>query len=158
MATDKSQPRSGLIMKIGVLAVGTLIVVHAALVAYFDAIAHAEERRKLGEARPDALLSLREQERQRLSAGPMPIEKAIQELSSHGRKANPDISPSASRDLAPLQGWAQMPAEVPPEMAVQPTTEAVVDAGAASTGPDAGTAKPRAGDGGKPPAKNPNKP
>jgi hypothetical protein len=116
MAIDKSEPRSGLILKIGVLAVATLVAVHASLVAYFDHIAQAEEHRKFGDVKPEALLSVRASEKERLSSGPVPIEKAMRELATRGRTASPEIVPSASKDLAPLQGWSKMPAEVPPAM------------------------------------------
>jgi hypothetical protein len=117
MATDKSQPRVGLILKIGALAIVTLLVVHATLVAYFDDVAQAEEHRKFGEVKPEALLSVRADERSRLSSGSMPIDKAMQQLAARGRTAaSPDIMPSASKDLAPLQGWTKMPGVVPPAM------------------------------------------
>ncbi len=69
----------------------------------------------------------------------MPIEKAMQTIVAHGRMgASPDIMPSASRDLAPLQGWSKMPAEVPPAMMAAPP--ATVDAGAHAVAPgDAGS-------------------
>ena len=146
MATDKSEPRVGLIFKVGGLSIVTLIVVHSALVSYFDRIARAEEHRKLGEAQPEALLSLRADEKARLASGSMPIEKAMQEVAAKGRKALPDVAPAASRDLTPLQGWQKMPAEVPPEMtAPAPPPPGLAappgDGGAASLATDAGAGK-----------------
>jgi hypothetical protein len=121
MATDKSEPRVGLILKAGVLAIATLLVVHAALVAYFDHIAQAEEHRKFGDTKPEALWSVREAESASLTSGPMPIDKAMQQIAARGRMAaSPDIMPSVSKDTAPLQGWVKMPAHVPVEMTAPP--------------------------------------
>jgi hypothetical protein len=157
MEIEKSGPRVGLILKFGALSVATLIGTHVALVSYFDRLATAEEIRKTGS--PEPLMSLQADEKERLGAGSMPIEKAMQELVARGRMtASPDIMPSASRDVAPLQGWSKMPAEVPPAMMLPPVeppgSAMVADAGAGgpSAAPgDGGGAK--AGDAGSP--KNP---
>ncbi|HEY4013431.1 MAG TPA: hypothetical protein VGM06_08840 [Polyangiaceae bacterium] len=143
MATDKSEPRVGAIFKVGVVSVVTLIGVHAALVAYFDRMARAEELRKLGQATPAALLSLRADERERLSSGPTPIEKAMHEMAAKGRAGVvPDVMPTVSKDLAPLQGWVQMPQAVPGAMTATPRQVPVAappDAGALAA--DGGVAK-----------------
>jgi hypothetical protein len=159
MATDKSEPRIGLIFKVGALAIVTLIATHAALVTYFDRMARGEELRKIGSARPEALMSVRADEKQRLSSGPMPIDKAMDML-KQGRAISPDIMPSASPDTAPMQGWVKMPSEVPmPMMAAQadasapaPSAVAPADAGV-SAKPDAAAA----GDGAPPAPKHPHK-
>ncbi len=161
MATDKSQPRVGLIFKIAVFSIATLVVVHATLVAYFDDVARAEEHRKFGEVKPEALLNMRADERGRLASGAVPIDKAMQQLASRGRMAaSPDIVPSASKDLAPLQGWSKMPAEVPPAMTapepppVLPIADAGFDGGEQKGNkPDRG--RPDGGPAAKPPAKQP---
>jgi hypothetical protein len=150
MATDKSEPRVGLIFKIGFLAIVTLVVVRAALTSYFDQMASAEESRKIGQAVPHALINLRADEDQRLKSGPMPIDQAMQSIVAKGRmNVSPDIVPSASRDIAPLQGWSKLPGEVPPAMTAAPPPET----------PDAG-ASPAATpvDGGAKPAGAPKKP
>src|SRR3974390_2416946 len=117
MQTDSSDPRVGLIFKIGFLSVAVLVGTHLSLTAYFDRMKQAEEYTKIGSIKPDALLSLRDDEKQRLTTGAMPIDKAMQQLTAKGRTgATPDIMPSASRDIAPIQGWMQMPGEVPPAM------------------------------------------
>jgi hypothetical protein len=166
MATDKSPPRTGLILKVAVLAIASLIAIHAGLVAYFDRIAQAEEHRKFGETKPEALLNLRENEKERLTSSPIPIDKAMQELAARGRTAvSPDIMPTASKDTTPLKGWTMMPGEVPPTMMSAETLSAVpvADGGAATTIIDAAApkaTKPDRGrlDGGpasKPPLKTP---
>ncbi len=144
MATDKSEPRVVLIMKIAVFAILALVVIRTALVSYFDKVARAEEQRKVGDLKPEALMNVRADERARLSAGAMPIDKAMHDVAAHGRMAaSPDIMPSASRDLAPLAGWSQMPADVPSAMAAPepqpaPVGSSSVDGGAAGTAVDGG--------------------
>jgi hypothetical protein len=148
MATDKSEPRVGVILKVGALSIGALVAAHATLVAYFDHIAQAEEHRKFGEVKPEALLNLRADEKGRLSSGPMPIDKAMQQIALRGRTAaSPDILPTASRDLAPLQGWVRMPGEVPPAMTAPqaaPGAQPIVDAGAAAFADGAAPKAPKA--------------
>ncbi len=164
MATDKSEPRVGLIVKIGVLSIATLVAVHAGLVAYYDDIAHAEEHRKIGEIKPEALINLHEDEARRLTSGPLPIDKAMQQLAARGRMASPDIAPSASKDVAPLQGWSKMPGEVPPAMTAEPApgpADAKLDGGAGAALVDGAVPKaaperrPDGGPGAKPPPRKP---
>jgi hypothetical protein len=152
MATDKSEPKVGMIAKIAVLCIATLIGVHEGLVAYFDHVAQAEEYRKVGSAKPEALLNAREDEKQRLETGSMPIEKAMQVVMK-GRTASPDIAPSVSKDTAPLQGWSKLPLNVPaammaPEPAPAPSASdsAAPAASAAPSSPPAASASaaPRA--------------
>ena len=132
MATDKSEPKIGLIFSVGLLCVVILVVVHAALTSYFNFALQGEELRKFGEVKPTALLALRAAEKDRLAAGAMPIDKAMEQVARQGRKnAPPEIAPGPSKDLAALTGWSKMPAEVPPAMML-----AEVDAGAPlATGP-----------------------
>jgi hypothetical protein len=121
MATDTTDPRVGLIFRIGLLSIGTLFVIHVGMTSYFDRMAKAEIYKKVGSVQPEALMSLRADEKQRLSAGAMPIERSMQTLAAKGRMgAAPELAPSASKDVAPLQGWMQMPAEVPPTMMEAP--------------------------------------
>jgi|HubBroStandDraft_4_1064222.scaffolds.fasta_scaffold350505_2 hypothetical protein len=154
MALDNTQPKVGAIAQVAILAVATLLFTRVGLLAYFDRMAQAEEYRKWGSLTPEALHSVRNDEKQRLSSGAMPIDKAMQTMATKGRLgASPDIMPasSATKDLAPLQGWARMPAEVPPAMsagpaAPPPATEVVAgDAGAAvpATAPDAAAPEPK---------------
>jgi hypothetical protein len=46
--SDKSEPRVGLILQVGVLAIVTLIATRAVLQAYFDRMERAEITRKIG--------------------------------------------------------------------------------------------------------------
>jgi hypothetical protein len=159
MAIDKSEPRVGLIFRIGFLVVALLIGVRALLNTYFDQIASAEESRKFGQVVPQALVNLRADEEQRLTGGPMPVDRAMQAIVARGRMgASPDIMPSASRDVAPMQGWSKMPIDVPPPMMAPPPESVDAgapalaappgDAGARRMGPDRGA--PAGTDGGTP--------
>jgi hypothetical protein len=155
MATDKSEPRVGLILKVGVLSIALLIGVHAFLVSYFDEVARAEEHRKMGDVKPEALLSARADAKARLNSGAMPIDKAMQQLAQRGRmEASPMLTPSASKDVAPLAGWSKMPSVVPPSMTASepaPNEPPSADGGVvrAAIG-DAGAAKRAKPDGGPP--------
>lgn len=159
MATDKSEPRVALIGKIGVLCLATLIGVHFALVAYFDQAARAEMDRKYGDIKPEALMSVRADEKQRLSSGPVPIDQAMQMLEQKGRMgASPAITPAPETvDVSPMQGWLKMPAQVPaPLMAAASSAAAAQPApsGAPSAAPSASTVPA----GSAPPPPNPKHP
>lgn len=143
MAIDKSEPKVGLIFRIGLLVIVLLAATRALLNSYFDQVATAEEERKVGEAVPSQLLDLRADEEHRLTSGAMPIDKAMMTIVGKGRTgASPDIMPSASRDLAPVQGWNKMPEEVPPAMMAPPPIAADAGAPAAAPAGDAGARAP----------------
>jgi hypothetical protein len=145
MATDKSEPNMGLIFKVGLLAVVTVLGVRGALMSYFDDMERSEKHRKYGEIAPDALLSLRASERERLTTGAVPISVAMQHMATQGRATvSPEIAASASRDTAPLAGWQKMPDDVPSAMTAPPPAPEA----AASAAPDAGARPPV--DGGAP--------
>jgi hypothetical protein len=139
MATESSEPRVGLIFKVGIFCIGLLVATRAALNTYFDFMEQAEVARKIGTAKPEALLNLRASESARLGGGAMPIDKAMAQVASRGRMGmGPEFAPSNSKDIAPLQGWAKMPNDVPPEMTA-PAPD--VDGGALAAIPDAGRAR-----------------
>jgi hypothetical protein len=148
MATDKSEPRVGLIFRIAFLVIVSLVSIRAALNSYFDQIASAEEQRKFGDIVPEALNDLHADELKRLNEGPMPIQKAMQDMASKGRKdMGSDFMPAtaASRDIGPLQGWQKMPSEVPPAMTATAAPEPIPAAVPADAGAphDAGTPGPK---------------
>ncbi|MGA2447463.1 MAG: hypothetical protein ABTD50_02165 [Polyangiaceae bacterium] len=158
MGTDKSEPRIGVIVFVGVFVVATLLSVRAGLVAYFDIESRAEELRKVSLSRPAARLSIQADESRRMMSGPLPIDRAMRMLAMKGRlKASAEIQPVASKDLSPLMGWMQMPATVPGPMAVD--IDASVDASPAAVGVDGGRdaddskARTRGMDGGLLPAR-----
>jgi hypothetical protein len=137
MAIDKSEPRVGVIAQVAIVSIVTLVATHAALVAYFDKASYEEEMRKIGTAPPTALINVRASEKERLSGGPMPIQQAMDKLAHGGRmNASPDIMPSASHDIAPLQGWTKLPGEVPaPMMAPPPAPSASAPEPSSSAAP-----------------------
>jgi hypothetical protein len=150
MATDKSDPRVALIFQVGILAIVGLLGARAFLQAYFDRMERGEAARKLGTY--DSLVSMRADAKEHLSSGAMPIDKAMQMLATKGRmNASPDIMPSASKDVAPLQGWSKMPSDVPPAMTAPPppppepppATSASASASAVPSAAPAGSQKPR---------------
>lgn len=125
MATDKSEPRVGLIFRIGIISCGVITALRFGLATYFDEITQAEEHRKVVEAKPEALLSLRSDEQRRLTEGPLPIDRAMHELVAKGRASvSSEIAPAESKDIAPLQGWIRMPAQVPLPMAIAAASSA----------------------------------
>jgi len=155
MATDKSQPRVGLILQVGAVAFVTLLFVHAALVSYFDHVAHGEEFRKIESAKPQALQSVRSDEARRLTGTAMPIDKAMQTMSTTSGRGSTgaELMPKPSMDVAPLQGWVQMPSEVPVAMTVDAAASAPGLDGGGEGSTDAGGAPVRHGrdlDGGEP--------
>jgi hypothetical protein len=167
MATDKSEPKVGVILKVAVLSIVSLVAARFFLFAYFDDVAQAEEHRKFGDVKPEALLNVRADEKARLTSGPTPIDRAMHEIAAKGRSASPDVMPSASRDYAPLQGWVKMPVEAPSPMMVAASdaglvAQPIVDAGGAASADGAPTkanrpnrARPDGGVLTKPPAKTP---
>jgi hypothetical protein len=147
MPTEPTEPKTGLIARLGVMAIVTLLLTHAGLNAYYDRMAKAEELRKVGT--PEALANLRTDEKTRLSAGSLPIDKAMQQLVDKGRmNAGPAIAPTVSKDVAPLQGWTKMPGAVPPAMTAAPTptsAEPAADGGAMAVDAGGQAAKPDGG-------------
>ncbi len=146
MATDKSEPQVGLIFRIGILVVGSVLATRAGLMAYFDDMTRGEMHRKYGESVPEALQNLRASERERLTAGATPISVAMQHLATQGRAAvSPEIAASASHDTAPLAGWSKMSSDVPAAMTAPPADSASLAADAGAKPGDAGAAPPDAG-------------
>ncbi len=143
MATDKAEPRVGLIFQVGILAIITLMASRAFLQAYFDRADRAEIARKLVPS--EQLTSLRAEENHQLSGGPMPIEHAMQMLATKGRMgASPDIMPSASKDTAPLEGWTKLPRRVPPTFGMAPPEPAPAPPPPSLVAPSASASAPPA--------------
>jgi len=88
-------------------AIGTsvmLFVAQQVYASYLDVhVVHAA----WNEAGRDAkVVAKREAEKQALSGGKMPIDKAIEALAQRGRGASNSIAPVASDDLSAMSGWA----------------------------------------------------
>ena len=151
MATDKTEPRVGLIFKVGLFCIVLLMAVHASLTSYFNFALQGEEQRKFGDIKPLALINLRAAEKDRLNGGSMPIDKAMDQVAREGRKnAEAAIAPAQSKDVAPLSGWSKLPLEVPPAMMAASLADAGAPAEALAVAPDAGA--PQHADAGARPA------
>ena len=62
-------------------------------------------------------MSLRADEKQRLSSGPMPIDKAMQIARHQGtHEREPRHHALGLEGRRPLQGWTKLPGQVPPAM------------------------------------------
>jgi hypothetical protein len=119
MDTDKTQPRIGRIVFVGVVLVVALLSVREGLVSYFDTTSRAEELRKALASAPTARLAIQAAESHGLASGDLPIERAMKVLSGRGRLSTSlEIQPGFSRDVSPLMGWMQMPANVPVRMTI----------------------------------------
>jgi hypothetical protein len=92
-------------------------------------------------SRPESRLNIEAEESRQLSSGPLPIDRAMQLLSTRGRLgASREIHPEGSKDTSPLMGWMQMPATVPGPMAreLDASSDSSLDGGSASPSFDAG--------------------
>jgi len=105
MATDNSPPRIRLILVMALGTVGTLFVLKFVFDSYFTFMFEGEAKAKL--AHSVELGQLREEENKKLTGSPIPIDKAMSELSSKGRESSALIAPLPSQDDGPLVGWAQ---------------------------------------------------
>ncbi|HWL89656.1 MAG TPA: hypothetical protein VNO21_27825 [Polyangiaceae bacterium] len=156
MATDNSPPRIRLILTLAVGTVVTLFVLKFVFDSYFTEMMEREAKAKV--AQPVELWKLREEESKKLSGGPLPIDKAISELSSKGREASPLIAPQPSSDEQPITGWSQgtraLAAKAAGGEAKKSEPAAVGDAGATTTTTTTAAAA-AAGDGGALPHPNP---
>ncbi|MBK6531426.1 MAG: hypothetical protein IPF99_18000 [Deltaproteobacteria bacterium] len=112
MAVDKTEPPIKVIVTVGAISLGVLVAMRMFFVSYFNDSYEARSR-----AHIDAMLRggsyvytagrVHADEARRLSGLPAA-------MTAVGRGQRPGaISPTASADLAPLQGWTLMPLEVP---------------------------------------------
>lgn len=135
MATDNSPPRNGLILLIAVASVLTLGALKFVFDSYYRYVMEDEVAVKLAAAPPTELRAARVEEQQRLSSGPMPIERAIKDLAK-----NRDV-PQQSADDGPMLGWSKAPRPLVAGNAVAPAPDggaavnAAVDAGASVPSP-----------------------
>ncbi len=125
---DSSPPQNLLIFVYALLAVATLV----SLKFVFDSFLESTRREIQAEHLDDSLTSERlaehrDQVREALEGGEMPIDTAITQLAERGRGAFPQIRPYPSGDRGAREGWNRrapsQPAAAPePDEAVgQPT-------------------------------------
>jgi len=105
MATDNSPPRIRLILIMAFGTVGTLFVLKFVFDSYFTDMWEGEAKAKMAPALE--LAKLHEEETKKLTGSPIPIDKAISELSSKGRESSALIAPQPSTDDGPLVGWKE---------------------------------------------------
>lgn len=130
MAVDKTEPPINVIVTVGVISLGILVALRMFFVSYFNDSYEARSRAHL-----DTMLRggsylytagrVHADDARRLSGLPA----AMAAVAQGQRPAA--ISPTASADLAPLQGWTLMPLEVPrpaPAAAPAPAAPAPVAA------------------------------
>ena len=106
MGFYKSEPKTGFIAKVGVIALVSLVGVKFALDSYFVQMNEAVAAEKMP-ANYEPLQKLREGEQKNLTSSPTPISVAMQQLAQGARPA--DIAPQPSDDLGPMTGWSKAP-------------------------------------------------
>jgi len=112
MAVDKTEPPIKVILTVAGLSIGILVALRLFFVSYFNSSYEARSREHV-----DAMLRggsyiwtagrVRTDEARRLGG----LQAAMSAVAQGQRP--PAISPTASTDLAPLQGWGLAPREVP---------------------------------------------
>ena len=107
MATDKSEPKTGLIAGLSLFVVLSLVGVREGLKSYFISMHEAEVYVKVTGRPAQSLSRLHETEARRLQSGSVTIDQAMAQLASGPRPAG--VEPRPSTDLAPLQGWSARP-------------------------------------------------
>jgi hypothetical protein len=110
MASDKTEPKTGLILRIMAISVVTLVLARFGLISYFKQRMDDEVQRKVLTVRSQELDDLRKREQEAFGAAKIPVDKAMQRLAAEGRV--PELTPQQSTDDSPLKGWQQMPREV----------------------------------------------
>jgi len=92
--------------------------------SYLDvAVIHGDRSHVSMDAKLDAV---RNEERAKLAAGPMPIDKAMEALAQRGRNAFPRLVAQPSGDLSAMSGWVHRPGFKPyvPRPVAAPAAEA----------------------------------
>lgn len=123
MAVDKTEPPTRVIITVAVLSIGILVTLRVFFVSYFNSSYGYRHQEHI-----DAMMHggsyvwtasrARTEEGRRLTRLPAA-------MSAIGRgQRDPAISPTASTDIAPLQGWTLQQREVPrPAPAAPPVVE-----------------------------------
>ncbi|MDH5493022.1 MAG: hypothetical protein OEY14_13795 [Myxococcales bacterium] len=111
MAHDKSAPRNGLIGLSIFMTAFTLVALIPVFNSYWSSVVDPLVReRSLDSAGLDPAQA-REAQRDQLESSPLPIDRAMEQLGSRGRRVAPQITPRPSEDVAAVEGWGQRPNE-----------------------------------------------
>lgn len=163
MATDKSEPRVGIIVKVAGIAIVVFVGVRFGLVSYFNNIQDEIRAQQAAEAVNPELDQVRAREAS-LDKGPTPIAAAMQTLANtdRSRKGVQGLEPQQSNDMrAVTDCWAKMPCDggglaLPATSAS--AAAATGDGGAGAATGDAGAAPATSGSAApkNPPKQNPN--
>jgi len=132
MAAENTEPRSGLILQIGLFTVVSLVGIRYGLVSYFDDQMGVEYLKKVGSHKSEQLVALRAEEQKMLTGGAMPIDKAMALMARQGRDRV--LPPKPSDDMAAVQGWTQAPNPNASAMMPRTAVPAAGDPGATGDG------------------------
>lgn len=129
MATDRTEPRTKLIVGIALLSIVSLLFLRWGFVAYYQHMVDEQEQWNVRNYRSGLLAELRERAERDLTQSPLPINEAMAMIA---RGARPEsIEPRPSNDLDPLRGWSVRPNPAYPETpwpGVHPIPQALVPA------------------------------
>lgn len=117
---DDTPPRNRLIAFYTLLAVGTLMVMKPAFDSYYDRMYDRAVDDRLERYNGELIVAgrdvapLAEREAQwetSLSSGPMPIQRAMEQVAQRGRMGVPQVMPQApaEQNMDALTGWSQLP-------------------------------------------------
>jgi hypothetical protein len=115
MGHEKSDPKIGIIAKVAVIGIVSVVGTRQALISYFGYMNDREHYTKWAMQKPEELMKLREDEAKRLNAGPMPIASSMKMLVEDKGRV-PGLEPKAAdpmREKDTMAGWAQMPRQAP---------------------------------------------
>lgn len=144
MATDKTEPRTGLIATLAVTTVVSLVVIRAGLQSYFITMIEGEQQTKVNAVPAEQLDRLRAHEREVLERASVPLERAMATVAAGERPRS--IEPRQSTDYGALQGWSLLPQpfHAPPAPPSAPVPSAAPSAAAPSAAPSAEPSAPAA--------------
>jgi len=144
MATEKTEPRIGLIVTIAVLTITIILGLRFFLVSYFSQMNDEENFRKSAGRAPAQLVRQRARDRAHLENGAVPITQAMQLIAQGGRPEA--IAPQPSTDFSALQGWSQRPTgwQRPATPTIVPGPTAMPNAPMMQGGPSSDNATPGA--------------
>ena len=117
MSHDKSEPKVGLIIQIGLVSILTVVGTRFGLISYYNRMNDDEHFRKIAAIPHAELAKVREDEKKMLTGGPMSIDKSMQQLASE-KGADPQMAPKPAdplREKDTMAGWMMMPKDLPHE-------------------------------------------
>jgi hypothetical protein len=139
MAHDKTPERGNLIIFYTALSIVTLFVLAFVFKSYFNIETTRELTTKVLAAPTTELTQLESRQREELTTGPMPIDRAMKRLArTSDRALLGTVEPEPSSDTAALEGWSFARSAPPVADELPPVGEAT-DAGTGEATGAAGT-------------------